>query len=184
MNLVDFSFFGIYYNTIFISLFMAFFFRKKISKAFIWNLILFLIPIGLTISTISSNGLEMSDTDMEVNSRTDVTWNKWSEQAMSDFSKESKWVFIDFTAKWCLTCKVNKKLVLNTDAFTDIVEENDMQLLIGDWTKRDDYITEFLNKYSIVGVPAYFMQSPSGKVIHLGETVSISKIRDTMKANQ
>ncbi len=184
MALVDFNYFGIYYNTIFISLFMAFYFRKKISKVFFWNLLIFLIPIGLTISTISNNGLEIGEAKAKINSQADVTWNRWSEESMSEIAKESKWVFVDFTAKWCLTCKVNKKLVLNTDSFTELVEKNDMKLLLADWTKRDDYITSFLNKYHIVGVPAYFMQTPSGKIIHLGETVSISKIRDTIKANQ
>ena len=184
MNIVDFNYFGIYYNAIFASIFMSFFFRKKITKALILNIFFFAIPIALTINTISNNGLAVYDGPSEVSKGSSLNWEKWSEAKMQELASESKWVFIDFTAKWCLTCKVNKKIVFNTDAFSKLVKEKEVSLLIADWTKRDDYITDFLQKYSIVGVPAYFLQSPSGKVIHLGETVSISKIKETIKANQ
>ena len=94
--------------------------------------------------------------------------------------QNERWTFIDFTATWCLTCKVNKKLVLETDSFAKLVEDNNMDLLVGDWTKRDEKITAFLRQYDIVGVPAYFLQSPTGEIIHLGETISIQKIKDNL----
>ena len=97
-------------------------------------------------------------------------------QAMEDHAKTKDWVFMDFTAKWCLTCKVNKKLVLDTDSFSKFVKEKNIKLLIGDWTKRDANITKFLRAYNIVGIPAYFIQKPSGEIIFLGATISITKI--------
>ncbi len=184
MNIVDFNYFGIYFNTIFASLFMAFFFRKHISKLFFWNLIVFLIPIGLTINLSVTDGFKESLTPTTQNEASNLIWNTWSTEKMQELSAEKKWVFIDFTAKWCLTCKVNKKLVFNSEGFEKLIEKQDIELLIADWTKRDDYITDFLNKYKIVGVPAYFIQTPTGKVIHLGETISVSKIMETIKANQ
>ena len=183
MNIIDFNYFGIYFNTIFTTLFMAFFFRKHITKIFIWNLIFFSIPIALIISTISSNGLNVSTKEISSNQSSLLTWSKWSKSEMGLISTQKRWVFVDFTAKWCLTCKVNKKLVLQTEAFEKVVKEHDIKLLIADWTKRDDHITDFLNEYKIVGVPAYFMQSPAGKIIHLGETISIAKIRETISKN-
>ncbi len=87
---------------------------------------------------------------------------------------------MDFTADWCLTCKVNEKLVLNTDDFEKLVKDRDLELLLGDWTKRDDNITQFLREHDIVGVPAYFVQTPDGKVIKLGETISIEKIKKNL----
>ena len=184
MNIVDFNYFGIYFNTIFASLFMAFFFRKHISKLFFWNLIVFLIPIGLTINLSVTDGFKESLTPAAQSEATNLIWNTWSTEKMQELSAEKKWVFIDFTAKWCLTCKVNKKLVFNSEGFEKLIEKQEIELLIADWTKRDDYITDFLNKYKIVGVPAYFIQTPTGKVIHLGETISVSKIMETIKANQ
>lgn len=77
---------------------------------------------------------------------------------MNDHKTNGELVFIDFTAKWCFTCKVNEKLVLETDDFKKLVQENNIKLLLGDWTKRDEVIGSFLRKNGLVGVPAYFIQ--------------------------
>jgi thiol:disulfide interchange protein len=92
-----------------------------------------------------------------------------------------KTVFIDFTAAWCLTCKVNKRLVLDTEDFTELKKKYGFSTMRADWTKRDDHITQFLKRYGVVGVPAYFVQKPDGKIHSLGETISISKIEDQIK---
>ncbi len=94
---------------------------------------------------------------------------------------KGKWVFFDFTAAWCLTCKVNKKLVLDTQEFKNFAVDNDIVLLRGDWTQRDDTITNFLKGFRIFGVPAYFIQKPDGTIISLGETISIGKIKNHLK---
>jgi thiol:disulfide interchange protein len=181
-SIINFSASGIYLNIIFTLIFMAFFFRKYITKIFFWNLVLFSLPLALTVNLITNDGLKVDyESKSQAKKVSDQTWNKWSQEAMDNIKAQKRWAFIDFTAKWCLTCKVNKKLVLETDAFSKFVKEKKLELLIADWTKRDDYITDFLNKYNIVGVPAYFLQDPDGKIIHLGETISISKIKENMK---
>lgn len=177
-NQIDYGFSGIYINTIFVTLFFAFFFRKSISKSLFLNIIFFLIPAALTFSMIKSKGLETSygsGDKASAKSSHNLPWKPWSREAMSELKGE--WIFIDFTADWCLTCKVNEKLVLNTEDFSELVKERKLKLLLGDWTKRDDAITSFLRQYDIVGVPAYFIQKPNGEVISLGEVISIEKIK-------
>ena len=90
-------------------------------------------------------------------------------------------VFIDFTAKWCLTCKVNKKIVFETDEFENFVATNNIKLMIADWTKYDAAITEWLEKYNVVSVPAYFVKTKRGEIKFLGETISIDKIKNALK---
>ena len=181
-NLIDFSYGGIYINTILAAIFFAFFLRKYVTKIFVWNVIFFLLPAIMTTVLIKNKGLALdTGTAKSVVQKGSLQWNKWSEDKMKDFSNKGKWVFVDFTAKWCLTCKVNKKIVLETKAFEDFATVNKVELLVADWTKRDDYITDFLRKYNIVGVPAYFIQKPNGEVIYLGETISIGKIKKIIK---
>ena len=177
-NLIDFSFSGMYINTILALTFFAFYFRKHVSKVFAWNVLFFILPVLVFGMLLSAKGLavnygeEQSVTKME---NSNLIWENWSEEKMK--SMQGEYVFIDFTAKWCLTCKVNKKLVLNTSGFESLVKEKNLKLMIADWTKRDDNITQFLRKYDIVGVPAYFIQKPDGEIVSLGEVISIEKIR-------
>lgn len=184
VNLVNFELAGIYVNTFFAALFFAFFFRSKISKSLVWNAIIFVIPLLLIIPISNMKLLETSSSNASASaSASGLTWQPWSEEKLAELAQQKKWVFMDFTASWCLTCKVNKKLVLNTSDFEELASENKLELLVGDWTKRDEHITKFLRSYNVVGVPAYFVQTPEGQIIHLGETISISEIEGALKNN-
>lgn len=173
-SLIDSETFSIYINTILSLVFFAFFFRKHISQSKIWNVLFFIIPIILVANIASSGAFNVYDKGYK---NSESSWQPWSIENMDEVKKKGHYAFINFTANWCLTCKVNKKLVLETDAFKEFVSKNNIILLEGDWTKRDDKITNFLNKYKIVGVPAYFIQTPEGEVISLGETISLAKIK-------
>lgn len=107
-----------------------------------------------------------------------LDWQPWSEAKMNEHQTNGEVVFIDFTAKWCFTCKVNERLVLDTENFKTLVQSKNLKLLIGDWTKRDEVIGAFLRKNGLVGVPAYFIQKKDGTLVNLGETVSISRIKE------
>lgn len=123
---------------------------------------------NLFIKINRSNDLSQTDT---------ISFEPWSEQKMAEYKETGHIVFIDFTAKWCLTCKVNKLTVIETDAFNQLAKEYNLKLLRGDWTKKDPIIEKFLKEHGYVGVPAYFIQDPSGKLIDLGETISIDEIK-------
>ncbi|MCO4755779.1 MAG: thioredoxin family protein, partial [Bacteriovoracaceae bacterium] len=135
---IDFGYAGIYVNTIFVMLFFAFFFRSAISKNIFLNIVFFFVPIALTATMIQTKGLDEYDNKVDSAKHSKLDWSPWSREAMQELKGE--WVFIDFTADWCLTCKVNEKLVLNTDRFSKLVQDNNIKLLLGDWTKRDEKI--------------------------------------------
>ena len=96
---------------------------------------------------------------------------------MQDLKTKNEIVFMDFTAKWCFTCKVNEKVVLESSEFKELVQSKNIKLLLADWTKRDEKIGSFLKEQGLVGVPAYFIQKPDGTLINLGETITVTKIR-------
>lgn len=135
------------------------------------------IFVNISTSTIVASTDEQTALIRDKQSK-GLDWQAWSEPKMLEHKTNQKLVFIDFTAKWCFTCKVNEKLVLETDDFKSLVKEHDLQLLIGDWTKRDEVIGSFLRKNGLVGVPAYFVQKKDGTLVNLGETVTIARIRE------
>jgi thiol:disulfide interchange protein len=174
LNLVDPALWMWPLALFFISLFFAFFFRAKISKNAGLNFLFFLLPIALVLGALKNFPLKPADRMQSP--LTNSVWQSWSPEMMA--SHKGQWVFMDFTAAWCLTCKVNKKLVLDTEEFQNYIKENKVVQLRGDWTQRDDTITNFLKSYNIVGVPAYFIQKPDGSIISLGETISLGKLKE------
>jgi thiol:disulfide interchange protein DsbD len=79
----------------------------------------------------------------------------YSAQRLAALRAEGRGVFVDIDADWCVTCKLNKKAVLDTDAFHDLLKRNNVVLMTGDWTNVDPAITAFLQEYGAVGVPLY-----------------------------
>jgi thiol:disulfide interchange protein DsbD len=77
-------------------------------------------------------------------------------------------LFIDFTADWCLTCKVNERLVFDREEVIDLLQSNHVRLVKADWTRQDAAITRFLGKYQRIGVPFYIVfgpGAPDGKIL-------------------
>jgi thiol:disulfide interchange protein len=171
VGLVHFELISWRLNLLFVLWFFAFFFYQKVSKQKVLMTLAFLLPVSLTV--LAMRDLELKPTTAAMVAK-DSQWKPWSEEKLDQ--EKGKLVFMDFTAEWCLTCKVNKKLVLETDGFEALTEKYNLTLLRADWTKRDDNITQYLKRYGAVGVPAYFVQKASGEVVFLGETISISKI--------
>jgi len=64
-------------------------------------------------------------------------------------------IFVDMTAAWCITCKVNERIAIMTDATQDLFKRQNVQLVIGDWTNQNPEITKFLADYGRNGVPLY-----------------------------
>jgi thiol:disulfide interchange protein len=159
-------------NFLFILWFFAFFSAKNLFQSKIILSFLFALPLLATIFVIKN--LELKPLTVSEKSSSTDQWKPWSEEKL--ISEKGTFVFVDFTAEWCLTCKVNKKLVLETDGFNELAKKHNVTLMRADWTKRDDNITQFLKRYNVVGVPAYFIQKPSGEIISLGETITLGKI--------
>ncbi len=170
-------------NTALLLCFFAFYLSKKITKSKIWKGLFHILYIALFINIIMSPVSEKSNSQsvlLHEKNAHGLQWEKWSEEKMNTYSKEGKKVFIDFTAKWCFTCKVNEKLVIETQSFRDLVATENIHLLLADWTKRDEIIGSWLRKNGFVGVPAYFVINSEGKLINLGETISIDEIKKSL----
>jgi thiol:disulfide interchange protein/DsbC/DsbD-like thiol-disulfide interchange protein len=95
-------------------------------------------------------------------------WKPYSEAAVTEALGAGKPVFVDFTAAWCLTCQVNKKLVLDRAQMQDFFREKGVQLFLADWTNRDPAITKALEAHGRIGVPLY-LGYPAGS--HTGEVL-------------
>jgi thiol:disulfide interchange protein len=184
--LVDSSLSVIKMNTALSLFFFAFYFQHSISKSKVWRFLFFALPTLLLINlmgpSMEGNLSSKMSSKMLLQDKNSqgLNWEPWSEARMKELAKEKKSVFLDFTAKWCFTCKVNEKLVIDTDGFKKLVKENNLTLLLGDWTQYDASIGEFLKKNGHVGVPAYFIQKPDGTLIKLGETITLGKIKSNL----
>lgn len=97
-----------------------------------------------------------------------IPWQPLTESAIKQALREHKRVFVDVTADWCVTCKVNKIHVLMRDDVQQALQAPDVVALRGDWTRPSAAITQFLRERGTVAIPfnqIYGPQQPQGVVL-------------------
>lgn len=95
----------------------------------------------------------------------------------------NKTVLLDFTANWCLTCKVNEATVINNQAVKDTIKSLKVVTMKADWTNQDPDITKLLAKFGRSGVPLYVIY-PAGKPsepIVLPEVITVDMVVEKLK---
>ncbi|MGA2975708.1 MAG: protein-disulfide reductase DsbD domain-containing protein [Spirochaetia bacterium] len=85
----------------------------------------------------------------------DAFWKAWSPHEVELLRQQGVPVFIDFTARWCLSCQVNERIALGNGSVRKRFEDLGIVALKADWTDRDDAVARGLSEYGRASVPLY-----------------------------
>jgi thiol:disulfide interchange protein DsbD len=111
-------------------------------------------------------------------------WLPYDEALLQRLVAEGRPVFVDFTAAWCVSCQVNKRLVLNTDETRQAFERANVALMRADWTRRDPVITQALARLGRNGVPVYVLLRPGLEPLLLPEILSHGIVKQALSTLQ
>ena len=141
--------------------------RSKSPKGSLWAATAI---VGLLLST--GGALVLSATS-EVPNTVDsdetfylIDWVQFDRQEAESLAAEGRMVFVDVTADWCFTCKVNERLVLETAEIAELFNSFEVIPMKADWTNRDEAIADFLAEHGKYGIPFYLLYRP-GQEPHL-----------------
>ena len=107
-------------------------------------------------------------------------WQDYAPERVPQLTAAGRAVFVDFTAAWCVTCQVNKRMVLNADAVQRAFAQHDVALLRADWTRRDPTIGHALAALGRSGVPVYVLYRPGREPLIFPEVLRQSTITDAL----
>lgn len=167
------NFFNYYFIISLIIFFLLLSYRQKIpfQKNIISVFVLLVIFSSSSFSFFQQNRVFEIEKD----------WLNFYDITLDKLINENKIVFLDITADWCATCQFNKINVLNSEPVISLFKENDVTLIRADWTKPNDKINLFLEKYDRFGIPfnAFFSPNfPEG--ILLSELLSEKEMIDAI----
>ncbi len=150
--------------------------RRKYSFTALLLLLLLSVAAAVSVPDFDYEGVNIS-----ADKKTDM---QFSAENLAKHLDEGRSVFVDIYADWCTTCKINERLVLNTDEIKELFAENNTVLLKGDFTDQDPHISEWMKENSKAGVPVYaFYRDDKTPPVFLPEIITRKKIRDLYSGN-
>ncbi|MCB9664867.1 MAG: thioredoxin family protein [Alphaproteobacteria bacterium] len=111
-----------------------------------------------------------------------IPWQPFSQERVD--ALRGRVVFVDFTADWCVSCKVNERTVLESASVREALGRHDVVSLQGDWTRPDPRISDWLHRWGRSGVPMYLVIPPTGldDAILLPEVITPAMVIDAVEA--
>ncbi len=129
------------------------------AKPMVWRVV---AAVGLAgVVWMANAGLGLATDKNTVHAEGEISW---SEQGLNELLQQDASVFAYFTADWCVSCKVNEKASLHTRTVQQYFADNDIKVIVGDWTDEDAEITAFLGRYGRAGVPLYLYFKPGTSI--------------------
>ncbi|MEQ1860604.1 MAG: protein-disulfide reductase DsbD domain-containing protein [Chthoniobacteraceae bacterium] len=127
-----------------------------------WATLIALLVLGVGAHLFLADALhKTTQADAEVKANAvGIVWEKFSPERVEQARKAGQPVFLDFTAEWCVNCKVNEAGVLNTAPVAAVFKDKGVLTLKADWTDFDPVITDALKKFERIGVPLYVLYRP------------------------
>ncbi len=137
------------------------------------------LDLDLDDSAVCDDGTVVEGTALDYSQH--IPWQPFSEERVAALAGSV--VFIDFTADWCFTCKVNERTILESATIRGVMDELDVVPLKADWTRADPVITEWLRRNNRAGVPMYLVlpKDPSKQPILLPEVITPGDVEEALR---
>jgi len=107
-------------------------------------------------------------------------WTPWSQSKVDQTLSEGRPVFVDYTAAWCITCKLNENTTFKNKEVMATFASKKVKLFKADWTHQDASIAASLKSYGRVGVPVYVLIDQTGKAQVFSEVIGSDEILNAL----
>lgn len=158
--------------------------RKQ--KLMVWAIaaVLVALPGWLLVAPAISVQKQLSEVSAPNNgAHSKINWQDFSQETVERLLNEKRIVFIDFTAQWCQTCKLNEFGVLSNDSLVNEFNRLNVAAVKADWTFSNPVITEVLKKFGRSGVPFYVIFDPRRPEtpILLSELLTVNEVLEALR---
>ncbi len=142
--------------------------------------LLLIVATALSIGTLTGSTLTARAPVAATSESED--WGRYSDERLKTELARGKTVFVDFTASWCVTCQINKRLVLTTESGNAAFQAQSVVKLRADWTKRDSEITNALSRLGRNSVPVYALyRKGSAQPVLLPEILTLDILKSALE---
>lgn len=111
----------------------------------------------------------------------ELNWQPWSQSRVDEFLAQGTPVYVDFTAKWCLTCQTNKAAAYTADV-RQYIFDNNIVTLKADMTKKHPEATKAVHALNRSAIPVNVLHVPNDSTPHvMREVLTADYLLDFIK---
>ncbi len=118
------------------------------------------LALGLALAVLTVPLLLPASAGSAARPAAEAAWPALDRGQIAALVAEGKVVFVDVTADWCITCKVNKSVVLEDARVAAALQDGGTALQRGDWTSPDSAISDYLASFARYGIPFNAVYGP------------------------
>jgi len=121
-----------------------------------WIAVAILAVLAFSVPNTVTNGMDQGPSTAKL----EGLWQTFDERGVNKLVNEGRVVFVDVTAKWCITCQVNKAFVLSKGEVYTRLKGPDVVAMQADWTRPSDVISTYLASFGRYGIPFNAVYGP------------------------
>ena len=109
-----------------------------------------------------------------------LAYEPFTAERLSTLEAAGKPVFVNLTASWCVTCLINERVALDSDAVRQAFVARGVVALKGDWTSQNPEITALLQQFGRSGVPLYLLYRGEGEPVILPQILTPASVLEAL----
>ncbi|MEY2599663.1 MAG: hypothetical protein RLZZ142_1922 [Verrucomicrobiota bacterium] len=149
------------------------------------RLIALLLALGITAAGFLfflKEPLSQTPTQTAAAAPGSLPWVPFSPERVASERAAGHPVFVDFTADWCLNCKVNERGTLSKPEVMEAFRKAGVVLMKADWTHGDPVVTAELHRFQRIAVPFYLLYpAREGDPVILPELLTPSLVMEAVR---
>jgi thiol:disulfide interchange protein len=154
--------------------------RRRIGSIAALVVVGFALTLAQLPSTVNPN---LANFDNQQASPNSLNWQPYTPEKLTQLRESGKPVFVNFSAAWCITCLVNERVALNQPDTIAAFQAKNIILLKGDWTNRNNTITQALAAFGRSGVPLYLLYTANSDTPQiLPQILSPQEVQNKVKS--
>jgi len=139
-----------------------------------------LAAVGTAAAIFLAASLTETDARMTNAAHERLAYEPFTAQRLSLLEAMGKPVFVNLTASWCVTCLINERVALDSDAVRQAFAARGIVALKGDWTTQNPEITALLQQFGRSGVPLYLLYGGKGEPVILPQILTAASVLDAL----
>ena len=143
-------------------------------------IVLYVTIFGMSLPMLST--MEIATSAMPGgHEMTDIETVPYSKSKLDELRAAGKPVLVDATAAWCITCQVNARVAIHTPRVMEQFKSHNITLMIADWTRPSNEITDYLRSFGFSGVPLVVYYPSSEDPIVLPQILTEDIVLNTIQ---